>query len=159
MQIPTFSLPRKKIVSFLDACDAALDPVYVVLEAGLATWLQGCGKGNCSWLYRPLDKHLFPHRIKEGRCDSFCEYITRMRDVFQKLANASHNIALNVTYVHFSSVEGTSSLSPMSMVNPGFVSWVNISSQLMKSQMKCLPFTRTKCSILWTSTSTKRISF
>ena len=25
----------KKIVSFLDACDAALDPVYVVLEAGL----------------------------------------------------------------------------------------------------------------------------
>ena len=36
-----------------------------------------------------------------------------MTDVFQKLANASHNIALNVTYVHFSSVEGTSSLSPI----------------------------------------------
>ena len=38
--------PRKKIVSFLDACDAALDPVYVVLEAGLATWLHGIEIGS-----------------------------------------------------------------------------------------------------------------
>lgn len=37
--------PRKKIVSFLDACDAALDPVYVVLEAGLATWRDGIWNG------------------------------------------------------------------------------------------------------------------
>ena len=28
--------PRRKVGSCLDACDAALDPVYVVLEAGLA---------------------------------------------------------------------------------------------------------------------------
>lgn len=28
--------PRRKVGSCLDACDAALDPVYAVLEAGLA---------------------------------------------------------------------------------------------------------------------------
>ena len=28
------------MVSFLDACDAALDPVYLFFEAGLATWHQ-----------------------------------------------------------------------------------------------------------------------
>lgn len=31
---------RRKVVSFLDACDAALDPVYLFFEAGLATWRQ-----------------------------------------------------------------------------------------------------------------------
>ena len=31
---------RRKVVSFLDACDAALDPVYLFFEAGLATWHQ-----------------------------------------------------------------------------------------------------------------------
>ena len=31
---------RRKVVSFLDACDAALDPVYFFFEAGLASWLE-----------------------------------------------------------------------------------------------------------------------
>jgi hypothetical protein len=30
--------PRRKVVAFLDACDAALNPVYFFFEAGLASW-------------------------------------------------------------------------------------------------------------------------
>ena len=33
-----FPKPRRKVVAFLDACDAALDPVYFFFEAGLASW-------------------------------------------------------------------------------------------------------------------------
>lgn len=55
---------RRKVVSFLDACDAALDPVYLFFEAGLATWHQSntgsfffCGiSGVASWKQEKASK-------------------------------------------------------------------------------------------------------
>ena len=54
---------RRKVVSFLDACDAALDPVYLFFEAGLATWHQSNtgsfffgNKGAASWKQEKASK-------------------------------------------------------------------------------------------------------
>ena len=67
------------MVSFLDACDAALDPVYLFFEAGLATWHQS---NTGSFFFVALVALPAGSKKKQAKqvADSTCRGTGRVRD-------------------------------------------------------------------------------